>query len=154
MDQFDTANNGTTVSAQRFAQALRARGNEVRVAAVGAPGEGRYVMEKQQFFKKKDLIIVAVLLIIALALGGFYLLTRDTGAKAQITVNGVKDQVISLSKDGTYHAVQLAGPHRQRGCLIKQRRRARGQNGRGQRLVVGIHKHDFVYRAARHRNGQ
>ena len=60
-------------------------------------------MEKQQFFKKKDLFIVAVLLIAALALGGFYLLTRDTGAKAQITVNGVKDQVISLSKDGTYH---------------------------------------------------
>ena len=44
MDQFDTANNGTTISAQRFAQTLRARGNEVRVAAVGAPGEGRYVM--------------------------------------------------------------------------------------------------------------
>ena len=44
MDQFDTANNGTTVSAQRFAQALQQRGNEVRVAAVGAPGEGRYVM--------------------------------------------------------------------------------------------------------------
>ena len=44
MDQFDTANNGTTVSAQRFAQALQRRGNEVRVATAGQAGEGRYVM--------------------------------------------------------------------------------------------------------------
>ena len=36
MDQFDTANNGTTVSAQRFAQALQRRGNEVRFPAPAA----------------------------------------------------------------------------------------------------------------------
>ena len=31
IDQFDDANNGTTISARRFAQALRDHGNEVRV---------------------------------------------------------------------------------------------------------------------------
>ena len=29
IDQFDDANNGTTISARRFAQALRDHGNEV-----------------------------------------------------------------------------------------------------------------------------
>ena len=33
IDQFDQGNNGTTISARRFDQALAADGNEVRVAA-------------------------------------------------------------------------------------------------------------------------
>ena len=37
IDQFDQGNNGTTISARRFAQALAADGNEVRVAAAGKP---------------------------------------------------------------------------------------------------------------------
>ena len=42
IDQFDAANNGTTISALRFAGALSERGHEVRVACTwkpGAPGE-------------------------------------------------------------------------------------------------------------------
>ena len=33
IDQFDDANNGTTISARRFAMALKEHGNEVRVIA-------------------------------------------------------------------------------------------------------------------------
>ena len=40
IDQFDQGNNGTTISARRFAQALAADGNEVRVAAAGKPARG------------------------------------------------------------------------------------------------------------------
>ena len=35
IDQFDDANNGTTISARRFAAALKEHGNEVRVIATG-----------------------------------------------------------------------------------------------------------------------
>ena len=35
IDQFDDANNGTTISARRFAMALKEHGNEVRVIAIG-----------------------------------------------------------------------------------------------------------------------
>ena len=41
IDQFDQGNNGTTISARRFAQALAADGNEVRVAATGKPARGK-----------------------------------------------------------------------------------------------------------------
>lgn len=44
MDQYDDGNNGTTISAQRFAKALRDDGHEVRVAAAGKPTEGKYPM--------------------------------------------------------------------------------------------------------------
>ena len=43
IDQFDDANNGTTISGRRFAAALKEHGNEVRVIArpfVGNPEEG------------------------------------------------------------------------------------------------------------------
>ena len=39
IDQFDDANNGTTISARRFAQALKNHGNEVRVIATGKPAD-------------------------------------------------------------------------------------------------------------------
>lgn len=42
IDQFDSANNGTTISARRFAAELTAQGNEVRVVASGKPGCGKY----------------------------------------------------------------------------------------------------------------
>lgn len=42
IDQFDDANNGTTISTQRFAQTLRSHGNEVRVVSTGAPGPEKY----------------------------------------------------------------------------------------------------------------
>ncbi len=42
IDQFDDANNGTTISTQRFAQTLRDHGNEVRVVSTGVPGPEKY----------------------------------------------------------------------------------------------------------------
>ena len=42
IDQFDDANNGTTISARRFAMALKEHGNEVRVIAIGKPGPNKY----------------------------------------------------------------------------------------------------------------
>ena len=39
IDQFDDANNGTTISARRFAAALKEHGNEVRVIAIGKPAD-------------------------------------------------------------------------------------------------------------------
>ena len=44
IDQFDAANNGTTISAKRFATHLREHGNEVRVISTGAPSEDKYVV--------------------------------------------------------------------------------------------------------------
>ena len=44
IDQFDAANNGTTISAKRFATHLREHGNEVRVVSTGAPSEDKYVV--------------------------------------------------------------------------------------------------------------
>ena len=40
IDQFDDANNGTTISARRFATALKEHGNEVRVIATGLQVRG------------------------------------------------------------------------------------------------------------------
>ena len=42
IDQFDDANNGTTISTQRFVQTLRDHGNEVRVVSTGVPGPEKY----------------------------------------------------------------------------------------------------------------
>ena len=44
IDQFDAANNGTTISAKRFASHLRAHGNEVRVISTGAEATDKYVV--------------------------------------------------------------------------------------------------------------
>ena len=41
IDQFDDSNNGTTVTARRFAGQLRRRGHEVVILAGGAPCEGK-----------------------------------------------------------------------------------------------------------------
>jgi 1,2-diacylglycerol 3-alpha-glucosyltransferase len=48
IDQFDDANNGTTISARRFAERLMMHGNEVRVAAAGKESEGKYSMRVLQ----------------------------------------------------------------------------------------------------------
>lgn len=45
-DQFASANNGTTISARRFAEALVARGNEVRVVSVGEKTTDNYGVKK------------------------------------------------------------------------------------------------------------
>ena len=49
IDQFDDANNGTTISARRFASALKAHGNEVRVIATGKPTDYKYAVRQMRF---------------------------------------------------------------------------------------------------------
>ncbi|MDD4796387.1 MAG: glycosyltransferase [Eubacteriales bacterium] len=42
LDQFDSANNGTTISARRFADVLRRHGHQVRVVSTGQSGPDKY----------------------------------------------------------------------------------------------------------------
>ena len=49
IDQFDDANNGTTISARWFAMALKEHGNEVRVIAIGKPGPNKYAVRQMRF---------------------------------------------------------------------------------------------------------
>ncbi|MBR1877763.1 MAG: glycosyltransferase [Paludibacteraceae bacterium] len=42
IDTYDTGNNGTSISAQRFAAELRSRGHEVMILTTGEPGEHRF----------------------------------------------------------------------------------------------------------------
>ena len=49
IDQFDDANNGTTISARRFAAALKEHGNEVRVIAIGKPTDYKYAVRQMKF---------------------------------------------------------------------------------------------------------
>lgn len=42
IDQYDAANNGTTISARRFAEALKRRGNTVKILSTGEPGDDKY----------------------------------------------------------------------------------------------------------------
>lgn len=49
IDQFDDANNGTTISARRFARALAAHGNQVRVIACGHPTDYKYAVRQMKF---------------------------------------------------------------------------------------------------------
>lgn len=46
IDQFDDANNGTTISAKRFAEGLIDLGHEVFVVSTGKPSENKYVVKK------------------------------------------------------------------------------------------------------------
>lgn len=67
MDQYDEGNNGTTISAQRFAGALREHGHEVRVAASGKAAEGKYPMPEIHFLKLADSIIKSQGMVLAKA---------------------------------------------------------------------------------------
>nr|WP_325230663.1 glycosyltransferase [uncultured Oscillibacter sp.] len=49
IDQFDDANNGTTISARRFATVLKEHGNEVRVIATGKPTDYKYAVRQMKF---------------------------------------------------------------------------------------------------------
>jgi len=42
IDQYDGANNGTTISARRFAEALKRHGNTVKILSTGEPGDDKY----------------------------------------------------------------------------------------------------------------
>lgn len=46
IDTFDALNNGTTASARRFVENLRAEGHTVRVLTAGAPGKDKFVLPK------------------------------------------------------------------------------------------------------------
>ena len=46
IDQYDGANNGTTISARRFVENLRKRGNEVRVISTGKEDKDKYIVKK------------------------------------------------------------------------------------------------------------
>jgi len=48
MDQYDSLNNGTSVSAARFASHLRARGHEVRIVSTGCKAEDKYVVRPRK----------------------------------------------------------------------------------------------------------
>lgn len=50
LDQFDDANNGTTISGQRFVRALAAHGNQVRIVACGKPAAYKYAVRQMRFF--------------------------------------------------------------------------------------------------------
>lgn len=45
IDIFDQKKNGTTMSARRFAELLRARGHEVRVLSTGQPEKDKYIVK-------------------------------------------------------------------------------------------------------------
>lgn len=44
IDTYDTSNNGTSISAQRFAAELRRRGHEVKILTAGQAGEDRFAL--------------------------------------------------------------------------------------------------------------
>lgn len=44
IDTYDTSNNGTSISAQRFAAALRKRGHEVKILTAGEPDEYKFAV--------------------------------------------------------------------------------------------------------------
>ncbi len=46
VDQYDEANNGTTISARRFAEGIEKEGHEVHIAAVGEEKERKHTMEE------------------------------------------------------------------------------------------------------------
>jgi glycosyltransferase involved in cell wall biosynthesis len=46
IDQFDAENNGTTISAKRFAKILKSRGHEVRVVSTGNNSEDKYAVKE------------------------------------------------------------------------------------------------------------
>ena len=71
IDTYDTSNNGTSISARRYAEELRKRGNEVKILTSGAPGDDRFalptfkmpvfqpLMDKQDFnFAYNDSVVI------------------------------------------------------------------------------------------------
>lgn len=57
IDQFDGANNGTTISARRFVENLRKLGNEVRVISTGKKSEDKYTVKKLRLFPVVNKIV-------------------------------------------------------------------------------------------------
>ena len=56
IDTYDTNNNGTSISAQRFAAVLREHGNEVRILTTGEPAPDKFVLKELKVPLFNDLI--------------------------------------------------------------------------------------------------
>ena len=56
IDTYDTNNNGTSISAQRFAAVLREHGNEVRILTTGEPAPDKFVLKEFKVPIFNDLI--------------------------------------------------------------------------------------------------
>jgi glycosyltransferase involved in cell wall biosynthesis len=56
IDTYDTTNNGTSISAQRFASVLRQHGNEVKVLTTGDPAPDKFVLKEFKVPLFNDLI--------------------------------------------------------------------------------------------------
>lgn len=48
IDQFDSENNGTTISTRRFAHYLALHGNEVKVVTTGSEGENKFIVPERK----------------------------------------------------------------------------------------------------------
>ena len=57
IDTYDTNNNGTSISAQRFAAVLREHGNEVRILTTGEPAPDKFVLKEFKVPLFNDLIL-------------------------------------------------------------------------------------------------
>lgn len=49
VDQFDKSNNGTTISARRFAEGLEKAGHEVKIVSTGSPNKNKYIVKEIHF---------------------------------------------------------------------------------------------------------
>ena len=56
IDTYDTNNNGTSISAQRFAAVLREHGNEVKILTTGDPAPDKFVLKEFKVPVFNDLI--------------------------------------------------------------------------------------------------
>lgn len=56
IDTYDTNNNGTSISAQRFATVLREHGNEVKILTTGEPASDKFVLKEFKMLIFNDLI--------------------------------------------------------------------------------------------------
>lgn len=56
IDTYDTNNNGTSISAQRFAAVLREHGNEVKILTTGDPAPDKFVLKEFKVPLFNDLI--------------------------------------------------------------------------------------------------
>ena len=53
IDQYDNGNNGTTMSARRFVEALEKRGHEVSIVSTGKPKPNKYIVKKKEFYDRR-----------------------------------------------------------------------------------------------------
>ena len=57
IDTYQTNNNGTSISAQRYAQQLRQRGHEVRIVCADEnPAEDTYMLQEKHYYPFDNLI--------------------------------------------------------------------------------------------------